>query len=150
VQPHLEDCVQFWVPQYTKDIELLECVQRIVTKMVKDLESKSYKEQLRSLGLWSMEKRRLRGSSWQSTTPSRGAVEGQELISSLSSTAIGHEEMEWSCVRGNSDWTLGNGSSLRGWSVTETGSPGKWSQYQACQSARSIWMMLLVLRFSFR
>jgi len=28
--------------------------------------------------------------------------------------------------------------------------PGKWSQHQVCQSSWSIWMMLIVIWFSFR
>lgn len=38
VRPGLEHCSQPWNPQYKKDVDLLEWVQKKVTKMIKGLE----------------------------------------------------------------------------------------------------------------
>jgi len=128
----------------------LECVQRRVTKMLKGLEGKTLEARLRSLGLFRLEKRRLRGDliavcTFLKVGSGGGATHLHFLVTS--------------------DGTRGKGMKLRQGKfrldmrkrffrermiVTGTGSPGKWSWHHTCQKSRSIWTMLLVMWFSFR
>ena len=61
VRPHLEYCVQAWSPTYEKDCWLLERVQKRATKMINRLNNLQYEDRLKTLNMFSLKYRRLRG-----------------------------------------------------------------------------------------
>jgi len=54
VRPHLVSCIQLWSPQHTKDMDLLDQVQRRATTVIRERDQLSYEEKLRQLGLFSL------------------------------------------------------------------------------------------------
>ena len=54
--------MQFWSPHYQKNVETLNRVQRrFTTRMLPGPDGVGYEERLNKLGLFSLERRRLRG-----------------------------------------------------------------------------------------
>lgn len=72
-------------------------------------------EQLRTLGWVEFGGKRAEGCPHHSLHLPLGE---EEMLIPLWWPARGHEEIEWGCTEGSSDWTPGKGSSLREWLVT--------------------------------
>lgn len=63
MRPRLEFCVQFWTPQYRRDVELPERVHQMATSMFKGPEHLSYEERLKELRMFTLEKKEPGGNS---------------------------------------------------------------------------------------
>ena len=58
VQPHLEYATAAWNPHFKRDIQLIEKVQKRMSKNIQGMKDLTYDERLIALNLYSLEKRR--------------------------------------------------------------------------------------------
>jgi len=88
MRPYLQYCIQLWSPQHKKDTDVLERVQ-----MIRGLEHLSYEDRLRELGLFSLEKRKLRDDPTAAFQYLKGPTERMERGFSQECVVIGQGGM---------------------------------------------------------
>ena len=113
LRPHLEYCIQAWDPQHKKDMEWL---QRWAPKMIRRLEHLSYKDRLREMCLFTLEKGRLQRDLISSFTRSKFFTQRAVRPSQLPRDAVDAPSLER--LKDSLDGALANSSGWqqqRGW-----------------------------------
>ena len=104
-------------------MELLEKIQRRATRVIRGLEHLLYEDRQRELGLFSLEKRRLRGDLIASFQYLKGYYKKEEnqLFTMIDSDRT--REMVLSSRKEGLDWMSGGSSLQTEWCIAGTGCP---------------------------
>lgn len=106
--------LSLWASHYKKAMELLKHVQIKAMKLLKGIDNKTQEEWLEKLGLFPMEKRRLRGDliAFYNCVKEGCSEVAVDLFSWVTNDRC--EEMVSSLIRRGLDWALGRILSWRG------------------------------------